>query len=118
MINTDRIVPVTTIDLITLYATILKASSVTLTAVEATNPAQFEIESAANALICNEPVAFCDIASSISSATIYFVPAYDYNGFTVGGEAVTTTGTVVADGRTLYKAVLSSGAITITKESF
>ena len=116
MINKDRIVPVQATTLIDLYALILNASGVsTLAAESAKNPAQFEIEAAATPLICDEPVAICDIAETVSAATIYFVPAYDYAGFTVGGEAVDVTGTVEADGCSLYKATLASGAITIVK---
>lgn len=115
MLNKDRIVPVQATNLIDLYALMVKLSGVTLTAAKAINPAQFDITAAANALICDEPVAICDIASSISSATIYFVPAYDFAGFTVGGEEVTTSGTVEADGYSLYTATLAAGAITYAK---
>lgn len=119
MINTDRIVPTSAIDLISLYGLILKQTSgITLTALEATNIGQFDVKSASNALLANEPLANCDIASSISSATIYFVPAYDYNGFTKNGASITQTGTVVPDGRTLYSATLADGSITIAKVGF
>lgn len=121
MINTDRIVPVQKIDLISLYALILKAGGDTITPVEAVNPAQFSITSAENSLIANEPVAFCDIASGVSTATIYFVPAYDYTGFTINGATATIdedSDDVVADGVTLYKAELADGEITITQVGF
>ena len=119
MINTDRIVPVTAIDLISLYGLILKQTSgITLTAIEATNPAQFDVESASNALIANEPLAFLDFGSSVSTATVYFVPALDYTSgeaFTKNGSALTQSGTVVADGRTLYSASLSGSTVTVAK---
>lgn len=121
MINTDRIVPVSTIDLISLYGTILKIAGTTLTAIEATNPAQFDVESAANALIANEPLAFLDFGSSVSTATVYFVPALDYTSgaaFTKNGSALTQSGTVVADGRTLYSASLSGSTVTVAKVGF
>lgn len=119
MINSDRIVPVTAIDLISLYGLILKAASVTLTAVNAkTVDGQFEVTSAANALIASEPVKSLDIASGITSATIYFVPAYDFKGFTVNSAAATTSGTVTADGKTLYTATLATGTITFAKVGF
>lgn len=124
MINTDRIVPVTATDLLSLYGLILKQDSnnSSLAALAALDTAgSFQIKSGSNPLIASEPVATCDIdatTSSVSSATLYFVPAYDYSGFTIDGTAVTPTGTVTADGRTLYKAVLSNGAITITKVGF
>ena len=120
MINTDRIVPVQTIDLISLYGLILKMDSnnATLAAVAATNPGEFDITAAATPLIASEPVASLDFAAGVSTATVYFVAAYNYKGFTVNGTAVVPTGSVNPDGRTLYKAVLASGAVTITKVGF
>lgn len=118
MINNDRIVPVTATDLVSLYGVILSAAGKTLTVANATNPAQFEITAASTDLIASEPIATCDFASGVSSANLYFVPAYDYTGFTVAGESVEATGDVVADGKTLYLAALSSGAITITQVGF
>lgn len=115
MINNDRVVPVQATNLIDLYATILKAASVTVSKEAAVNPGQFNIDSYTNALLCNEPVSFADIDDSITSATIYFVPAYDFAGFTVGGADVTTSGTVAADGCSLYTATLATGAITYAK---
>lgn len=122
MINNDRIVAVSAIDLISLYGLILKQDTTnnsTLAKVDAVSAdGAFAITAASTPLICSEPVKSCDIASGISTATIYFVPAYDYAGFSINKVAVVPTGTVVADGRTLYKAVLSTGAITITKCGF
>lgn len=124
MINTDRIVPVTAQDLISLYAIILvqNSNNSTLAKLYAEDVAgDFQIKSGSAPLIASEPVKTCDIdatASSVSAATLYFVPAYDFVGFTIDGVKVTPTGSVNADGRTLYKAVLSSGAITITKVGF
>ncbi len=120
MINNDRIVPVTAIDLISLYGLILKAAGTTLTAINAsTVDGQFEVESAANALIASEPVKSLDFASSLNSATVYFVPTYDYKGFTKNGAAVTKAGAEVkADGRTLYSATLSTSTVTFAKVGF
>ena len=124
MINTDRIIPVSAIDLLSLYGLILKQDSnnsslAKLAALD--TDGSFQITSGSAPLIANEPVKTCDIdatTSSVSACTLYFVPAYDYTGFTIDGAAVIPTGSVEADGRTLYKAVLSSGAITITKVGF
>lgn len=125
MINTDRIVPVTATDLLSLYGLILKqdttnnSSLAKLDALDTTG--NFQIKSGSAPLIASEPVASCDIdatASSVSSCTLYFVPAYDYKGFSIDGATVTPTGDVSADGRTLYKAVLATNAITITKVGF
>lgn len=116
MINLDRIVPITATDLLSLYALILKVAGVTITAAETAEPGVFEIEEApeSGSIIANEPVKTLDFASGVSAATVYFVPAYDYAGFTVNGAAVTTTGDdVEADGCSLYLATLSSGAVSI-----
>lgn len=124
MINKDRIVPVQATDLLSLYGLILKMDSnnATLAKLDALDvDGNFKVTSGSAPLLCSQPAETIDIdatASSVSSATIYFVPAYDYKGFTIDGSAVTPTGSVDADGVTLYKAALSSGAITITKIGF
>lgn len=121
MINTDRIVPVTAIDLISLYALILKLGTGNdfdvLTA--STTDGQFEVIEADNDMIANEPVQSLDFGESVTQADVYFVAAYDYSGFTINGAAVTTTGvTVNPDGRTLYSATLSNGIVTIAQVGF
>jgi hypothetical protein len=124
MINKDRIVPVQATDLLSLYGLILKMDSnnSTLAKLDALDvDGNFKVTSGSAPLLCSQPAETIDIdatASSVSSATIYFVPAYDYKGFTIDGSAVTPTGSVDADGVTLYKAALSSGAITIAKVGF
>lgn len=119
MINNDRIVPITAVDLITMYGLILKQTNVTLAKVDAsTTDGQFEIAEAATPLIAAEPVKTLDFGENVTSATLYFVPAYDFAGFTLNGVATTPTGDVDPDGRTLYKGVLASNAITITKVGF
>lgn len=123
MINKDRIIPVQATDLISLYGLILKQDSnnSSLAALEAEDMGVFVVDDGTNPLLANEPAVSIDIdatASSVSAATVYFVPAYDYKGFTIDGTAVTPSGAVVADGVSLYKAVLATGAITITKCGF
>ena len=124
MINKDRIVPVQATDLLSLYGLILKMDSnnSSLAKLDALDvDGAFKVTSGSAPLLCSQPAETIDIdatASSVSSATIYFVPAYDYKGFSIDGSAVTPTGSVDADGVTLYKAALSSGAITITKVGF
>lgn len=118
MINTDRIVPVTATDLITLYGLILKVGSVNVTALEATDATGDFSVTESGTLLANEPVSALNFASGVSTATVYFVPAYDYSGFKINGAAVTPTGAVEADGRTLYRASLASGAVTIAKVGF
>lgn len=119
MINKNRIVPIQAVDLISMYGLILQQSVSTLAKVSAeTVDGQFKISEAATPLIADEPVKSVDFASGVSTATLYFVPAYDYVGFTINGAAVVPTGDVEADGRSLYKAALASGAITIEKVGF
>lgn len=119
MINTNRIVSVTETDLITLYGTIMKLANISVTAVDSASlTGDFAITSGSGNILASEPVKTFDIGEDVSTITIYFVPAYNYAGFTIDGTAATVTGDVDADGRTLYKAVLSSGSITITKAGF
>lgn len=118
MINTNRIVPVQATDLITLYGTILKAANVSASKLAAGEIGKFQVTTNSATLLCDEPAVKIDFdatTSSVSAGTVYFVPAYNYAGFTIDGAAVTPSGDVVADGATLYKAVLATGAITITK---
>ena len=124
MINSNRIVPVQVIDLISLYGLILLQDSNNsgLAALPETNPEQFNVTSASGSvLLASAPVQSLDIASGVSAVTVYFVPSYNYEGFTVNGAAATIADNDVEvnpDGRTLYKAVLSSGTITITQVGF
>lgn len=124
MINTNRIVPIQAVDLLSMYGLILLQGSNNsgLTAVSSsTVEGDFNITSASNPLILNEPVNSVNIASGVSSATIYFVAGYGYQGFTVNNVAATIADNDVEvnpDGKTLYKAVLSSGTITITQVGF
>lgn len=116
MINLNRIVPVTATDLITLYGTIMKLAGTTVAAVEASNPGVFVVSSGSGNLLAAEPVKSFDFATGITSAKLYFVAAYDFEGFKVAGAAVTPSGAEVkADGCTLYTATLASGAVTIAK---
>lgn len=124
MINANRVVPIQAVDLISMYGLILlqDSNNANLTAVAASNvEGDFSITSAANPLILNEPVQSVNIASGVSSATMYFVAGYNYEGFLLNNVAVTPTVPsegILNDGATLYKAVLSAGAVTITKVGF
>ena len=119
MINNDRIVPVTVTDLLTLYGNILTIAGTTIDSVQATNPGIFEVEDATNTLIAADPVAKMDFAEDVTAATVYFIPAYNYAGFSLNGVAVATAGdTVDPDGRTLYTATLADSAVTIAKVGF
>lgn len=122
MINNNRIVSVTAIDLLSLYGLILGQSGKTLTVANAKDSeGDFEVAEApeSGSLIASEPVKSLDFATDVSAATVYFVPTLDYVGFSINGAAVTTTGdTVNPDGRTLYLATLSSGSVSIAKQGY
>jgi hypothetical protein len=117
MINTDRIVPITAVDLISMYGLILlqDSNNSAMAALQAdTVDGQFTCGTGIH--LAAQPVKSCNFSGA--SGTLYFVADYDFEGFTKGGNAVTVSGDVVADGRTLYKAVLSSNTVTITKVGF
>ena len=127
MINTNRIVPITKVDLITMYGLILlQASANSSLAKLASDDVEgdFSIKTNSAVLIADQPVKSVDIdatASSVSAATLFFVPAFDYEGFTVDGAAATIADnnvTVNPDGHTLYKAVFGSSTVTITQVGF
>lgn len=119
MINQDRIVPVMATDLITLYGLILKVGSINVSALDAIDTAgDFSVEDDEATLLASEPVSTLDFAEGVSTSTVYFVPAYDYSGFTINGVAASATGDVNNDGATLYKAELASNAVTITQVGF
>ena len=120
MINEDRIVSVTKTDLLSLYGVILKVANVDVAKLDATATGTFKISSALTTdyVLADEPVKSLDIASTVTSASIYFVAAYDFEGFTVGGASATIASASVdveADGNTLYLAVLADGEITVSK---
>lgn len=123
MINTDRIVPVQATDLISLYGLILNQTvDGGVTALSADDvEGNFTISSGSATMLADEPVATADAAAAVSAYTLYFVPAYDFAGFTQNGSAATIadgSDEVEPDGRTLYSAVLASGEVTITKVGF
>lgn len=126
MINNDRIVPITAIDLISMYGFIIKMTCISAgdplgvpVVLEATTAnGIFEITEG-GIFLMNEPMKSCDIAAGITDMRVYFIPAYDYSGFTLNGAAVTTQGDeVTADGRTLYAAHIKGNAFTITKVGY
>ena len=119
MINQDRIVPVTKTDLLTLFGTTLKIASVSVTALNAADvEGNFAQDTNSATVICSEPVKSLNFGSSVTAATVYFIPAYDYKGFTKTSAELTVTGDVDADGATLYTATLSTNALTIAKVGF
>lgn len=120
MINNDRIVPIQKMDLLTMIGTILALHGTEYAVLAAsTTEGAFSVtgSGAAGNKLANQPVQSLDFASGVTGGTVYFVPAFDYKGVTVAGAAATMasgSATVNPDGVTVYKAVLSSGEVTIT----
>lgn len=123
MINNARIVPITTIDLISMYGFVLSAAAAAAsgTAPEklaASDVAEFSVATNSKTYIASEPVKKLTFGSSITAGTVYFVPALDYEGFAKDSATLTVSGDVEPDGRTLYSATLSTNTLTIAKVGF
>lgn len=118
MINTDRIVPVTKTDLLSLYGVILAPANASLEKLAADDVlGDFSVNAASKVYLANEPVKSVTFGSAITAGTVFFVAANDYTGFKKTGATLTVTAPdegILTDG-TLYKAVLSTNALTITK---
>ena len=118
MINTDRIVPVTKTDLLSLYSVILAQANAALEKLAADNVlGDFVVSAASKTYLAAEPVRTVKFGSAITADTIFFVAAYDYAGFEKEGATLTVTAPaegILAD-CTLYKAVLATNVLTITK---
>lgn len=118
MINSRRIVPVAKSDLLSIFGTALAIANV-----DATLKASDDVEGnfgitgsgSAGTFLCNEPAKSIDFRTGVTGATVYFIPTNDGTTFAKAGVASDISGTVLADGCTLHKAVLSSGTITVTK---
>ena len=118
MINSNRIVPVQKTDLLSLYGTVLNLIGTSYTVLQSTDvEGNFAVTAsgAAGNKLANQPVKTLDFTSGTTSGTVYFIPAYDFEGFKIAGVAATATGDVEADGATLYKVVLADAALTVTK---
>ena len=117
MINNDRIVPIQSMDFLSMIGTILAINGTSYTVVASTDvQGTFEITGTGDVgnVLANQPVQTMDFASGVTAGVVYFVADYDYQGFSVAGTKVTTSGaTVQPDGITLYTATLASGAVTI-----
>jgi hypothetical protein len=115
MMNNDRVVNVQETDLLSVYFRNLKIANVSVTKLAAAAPATFVQATNSATIFADEPVKTFDFAATATAGTVYFVPALDYAGFTLAGVATETAGDdVVAGNGNLYKAVLSSGTVTIT----
>ena len=119
MINTNRVVPIEVVDYLSLIGVIMKLAGTTVNAVSAVDPAVFDLTSGSGNLLADEPVKSLNFGEAVTSAVVYFIPAYDYEGFSVNGTKAETAGAEVeADGRTLYTATLATGTVTIAKVGF
>ena len=122
MINANSIVPPAATDLMTLYSVILKQDSNNsgLVKLAAIAPGEFSQKTNSAVALANEPVTELDFASGVTAGTVYFVPALDFKGFSLAGVATEFSGTIDENGigSDLYKAVLSSGSITVSKVGF
>ena len=119
MVNKDFIIPVTKTDLLSLYGTVLTIANVSFAIAACTVEGECDVtgSGAAGNFLANGPVKSIDFKSGVTGGTVYFIPAYDYDGIKVAGAAATMASESVdvdAEGATLYKAVLSSGEVTIS----
>lgn len=123
MINKKRIVPVVKMDLLTLIGTILGIGGTSYAVINSADvEGTFSVtgSGAAGNKLADQPLKSLDFASGVTSATVYFVSAPDYVGFSKNGTACTVADASAVpngDGATLYKAVLSSSTVTITAVS-
>lgn len=127
MINDDRIVPVQKIDLLSLYYTIINANRESDEPFNVLRPntvkGNFAIDEDGT-YFANQPVKSIDIANGDLSWYVYFVPAYDYVGFTVGGQAaiISNEGSEISavvqpDGVSLYLATMGDYGVYIRRLS-
>lgn len=123
MINYDRIVPITKIDYLSLIGTVLGLNGTSYTALNAVDSeGNFDLtgSGAAGNKLAAEPVKTLNFHTGVTSGTVYFVAAYDFEGITFHEGTATFNSSyldnddVIKDGATLYKAVLSSSTITLT----
>jgi len=123
MINNDRIVPIQKYDFLSMIGIILAIGGTSYTVLASSDvEGTFEVTGtgAAGTIIANQPVKTLDFKTGVTGGTVYFVPAFDFDGITVAGAAATFDDSgldnedVVKDGITLYKAVLASGEVTLT----
>ena len=117
MINAERQVPVTEVSLLDMYFNVFAVAmgDDAPAKLEATNPGAFTVSTNSKVYLANEPVKTLNFGSGVTAGTVYFVPAYDYEGFALNDTATVTAGAEVKkSGYGFYKAVLSSSTVTIT----
>lgn len=117
MVNENRIVPVTKMDLISLFGSVaslmLSLSGAEPVILDPVETGVFEIESNGMYLL-SEPAKSVDFAATATSATAVFIPGYDYEGITLAGAAVEPSEDSIlpeAEPNAFYGAALQSGSI-------
>ena len=136
MINKDRIVPVMKTDLLSLYATMLALAGQSFTILEGDGSGNFtfdgeggggergmKVKASSDAVfLANEPVKSVDLSTASGDFTLFFVAAYDYEGFGEGegdGDEPApmpfrgVLSPVEADCSTLYVATMNSGDFSV-----
>ena len=112
MIKSERIVPILRTDYLSLIGTILALESVSYSVLKSSDvPGDFSVAEAGTYL-ADQPVKSLDFVAE--SGTVYFVADFAFKGFKVSGSAVETEVVPTPDAVSLYKAVLSSGTVTVT----
>lgn len=122
MVNKDRIIPVTKVDLLSLYATIITLRGIMsgqntgFPVLSATSvDGEFDFTAAATPVggLCNQPVKSIKVGNA-GIGSVFFIPDYDYEGIYVNGQLAEVTGDVVdASSANLYMAVADEDAIVI-----
>ena len=111
MVNTDRIVPITKIDYLSMIGTAMKLAGTSFTVIGAADvEGSFDVtgSGAAGNKLANQPAQTIDFKSGVTSGTVYFVADFDFDGIKVAGAAATLADASVAyanmkkDGVTLY----------------
>ena len=119
MINNDRIVPIQSMDFLSMIGTILAINGTSYTVVASTDvQGTFEITGTGDVgnVLANQPVQTMDFASGVTAGVVYFVPDYNFSGSSINGTAVDLSAvTIDADGISLYTATLATGAVTVAK---
>ena len=106
----ERIVPVTCTDLLSLYKTMLNIAETETQNVEPKAGVVSIDSNPSKALFAVEPVSGVAVDEEVTAYSLYFVPAYDFVNPFEGAE-------IEADGKTLYKATLAEGTVTVVAVS-
>lgn len=113
MINTNRIIPIQAIDRLSAIGETLTLAEKAYTVVAADDvEGNFTVSETGTSLL-NQAAKKINFTGE--SGTVLFIPGYSWEGFEVSGAAVEPEGEIAADCTTLYKAVLASGAVTVTQ---